>query len=297
MVRNEIKRFKGRFFILPDQERNLSISFNDIKNTLSERILVKKNNDFCNKYFSEVSFSSISSYQLFSLVSSFIPFFQHNDANRTLMGIGMQKQAVILIKREAAIVSSGIFKQLLGKGTFIDRVNSSGFITFFSDKKIFLKSYEYLKKSFIKNKIFWKKISLDLKLKNLSNFISVLRSQSSNFYFSGQNNSLLNYYFNRKESRVVSKEIIKGDSVKNSTMLGVGKNIFLSYMSWKGYNFEDAIVINEKLIDSDLLTSLHVKKYIVFLLSDRLGSALKLINFDILFILNFLFYLRFLIFY
>jgi DNA-directed RNA polymerase subunit beta len=273
VIRNKVKSVKGRFFVLSEQEKNLTISFNDVKLYSSQKILLKRNNDFINKYFSDVSFSSVSSYQLFSLVSSFIPFFQHNDANRTLMGIGMQKQAVILIKREAAIVNSGVLKQFIGNGSFVSKVNSSGLVTFVSDKKIFLKSFEFLTTSTVKNEIFYNKICANLKSKTLEYNTNRLVFLPSNIPVWIQNRNMLNSHLKRKNSRVIAKETVRGDAVKNSTMLGIGKNVFLSYMSWKGYNFEDAIVINEKLINNDLFTSLHIKKYIIFLLNDRLGSV------------------------
>lgn len=271
VIGGKVKNIKSCFFLFPDQENSLTISFNPRKIFYKSEILVKNREGFVNKKFCDVSFTSVTNYQLFSLVASFIPFFQHNDANRTLMGIGMQKQAVNLLSCESAIVMSGIFNQLIANGNFVTLSSKSGLLTFFSDKKIYLKSSVYLGKSLLRNSSFFNKMSSKISLKkflkvsftNIFSMPSILES-SGHFLKSNFSNDIF---------RINKRDILYGNNRKNSRVLGIGKNLFLAYMTWKGYNFEDAIVINERLITNDLFTSVHVKKYIIFLLKGKLGKV------------------------
>jgi DNA-directed RNA polymerase subunit beta len=187
------------------------------------------------------------------------------------MGIGMQKQAVSLLTAESAIVMSGIFNQFIANGSFSTLAAKSGVLTFFTDKKIYLKSSVYLGRFSLKNRSFWNKLFLNINLKNLSkkpvtNIVSL-----SNLL--NLTNFLFNYNLKKMDYRINNRDILNGDNKKNSSIFGVGKNLFLAYMSWRGYNFEDAIVINERLITNNLFTSIQTRKYIVFLLKGVLGRV------------------------
>lgn len=214
---------------------------------------------------------------MISIGTSLIPFLEHNDANRVLMGSNMQRQAVSLIKNQSPIVGTGIEKIIAETSESNIKAKVTGVVLYCSFKKIIIHENLNWKKEYIKSsktftKLFLKKMIKKIKFNKYSKFMR------RTYFLQKKKYSNQSIYFNQK-SIVKKREFIKkeqiiaeGCNTKNGE-LSIGKNILTSYMVWKGYNFEDAIIISEKLIKENIFTSIHIKKYKTFLIKDETGEV------------------------
>lgn len=193
---------------------------------------VRYRQDFVAITWEHVHFRSIFPLQYFSVGASLIPFLEHNDANRALMGSNMQRQAVPLLKTEKCIVGTGIESQIA--------LDSGSIIVSMKGGKI----------NYIDNK----KITLSVN-KNLINTNLIIYQRSNN-------NTCMHQKPQVKKDKYIKKgQILADGSATSNGELALGKNILVAYMPWEGYNFEDAILINERLIYDDIYTSLHIERY------------------------------------
>nr|YP_004376492.1 RNA polymerase beta subunit [Ptilidium ciliare var. pulcherrimum]ADK89586.1 RNA polymerase beta subunit [Ptilidium ciliare var. pulcherrimum] len=188
--------------------------------------------DFVAIAWEQVHLRSIFPLQYFSVGASLIPFLEHNDANRALMGSNMQRQAVPLLKTEKCIVGTGIEGQ-----TALD----SGSVT------VSIKGGKI-------HSINSEKITLSLNKKEINtNLIIYQRS----------NNSTCIHQKPQRNGKVYIKkgQILADGAATSKGELALGKNLLVAYMPWEGYNFEDAILISERLIYEDIYTSIHIERY------------------------------------
>nr|YP_009629045.1 RpoB [Lewinskya incana]QBX99190.1 RpoB [Lewinskya incana] len=182
----------------------------------------------------QIHFRSIYPLQYFSVGASLIPFLEHNDANRALMGSNMQRQAVPLIKPEKCIVGTGLESQAALDSGSITIVKQSGKILYTDGKKINLIDTN--------------------KKKNTTKFF--------NIYQRSNNSTCMHQKIQVTQQKFLKKGQILADGAATlKGELALGKNILVAYMPWEGYNFEDAILINERLIYEDIYTSIHIERY------------------------------------
>ena len=234
----------------------------------------KKNQSFVTELTKKINFISPSTNQIISIGTGLIPFVEHDDANRALMGSNMQRQALPLLKKEIALIETGIEIQIAKESQSTLIAKTSGKIKFVSNKKIIIK--EQLKtispninnsllnkikknkrKIFVKKKIAWKK-----KLYFLEN------PRKSN-----QNNQMQQTSIVKKNQWVKKGQVLADGKGTFQGKLSIGRNILIGYVGWEGYNFEDAIIINERLAKEDIFTSIHVKKYKTFLKNNDDGEV------------------------
>ncbi|KAG6540783.1 hypothetical protein Mapa_017922 [Marchantia paleacea] len=183
----------------------------------------------------QIIFDKVIAFHLrkyFSVGASLIPFLEHNDANRALMGSNMQRQAVPLLKPEKCIVGTGIESQ-----TALD----SGSVTVSSHGG----KIEYLDGN---------QIILSLKKKKIDKNL-IIYQRSNNSTCMHQKTQV------KKEKYIKKGQILADGAATSNGELALGKNILVAYMPWEGYNFEDAILINERLIYEDIYTSIHIERY------------------------------------
>jgi DNA-directed RNA polymerase subunit beta len=207
---------------------------------------------------------------MISLGTGLIPFLEHDDANRALMGSNMQRQALPLEKRETSIIETGTEGKIAKSSQLTKIAKSGGVIKFVSCNQIIqqkiLKKWKYKSNYSILIKC--------KKLINSNNFKKDLKYKILNYYLIKNRKSNQNHYISQyltiKNNEWVKKgqTIVDGLGVKNGK-LSLGKNILVGYMSWEGYNFEDAIVINKRLVDEDIFTSIHMKKYKIFIINNE----------------------------
>ncbi len=206
------------------------------------KIRVRSKGDFPIVDANQVHFSDIVPNQILSVAAALIPFVEHDDANRALMGSNMQRQSVPLLKTDAPIVATGMEKVVARDSKSVLLSPVSGKVVYVDAKKVVIKDDNYKHGSLLKK-------DEDLRTVEL---IKYSRSNQNTCY-------------NQKVLVSVGDNIKKGDVIADGAStqggeLALGKNALIAFMPWNGYNFEDAIVINERLVRDDVFTSIHVNE-------------------------------------
>jgi len=196
-------------------------------------IPVRYKQDFINVTPSEVDFIAISPVQIVSVAASLIPFFEHDDANRALMGSNMQRQSVPLILPQKPIVGTGLENQIAIDSGLTLNAQFSGKVNSVTANKII-----------ISNKS-GKKLIYKLQKYLRSNQQTCINQRPIVW----------------KGERVKSGQILTDGPAITSSELSLGQNVLVGYMPWQGYNFEDAILISERLVYDDIFTSIHIERY------------------------------------
>ena len=202
----------------------------------------------------EVEFMDVAPNQIVGLSASLIPFLEHDDANRALMGSNMQRQAVPLIKPDAPIVGTGLEAKAARDARIQLHSEGEGVVEFVDANEIHVR-YERDEAQ--------KLVSFedDLKVYRLTKFIKT-----------NQETSITLRPAVSKGQRVKNGDFLtEGYAVKNGE-LALGRNLKVAFMPWKGYNFEDAIVINEKVVREDLFTSIHISEFELEVRDTKLGE-------------------------
>jgi len=200
---------------------------------LRNLIPVRYKQDFINVTPSEVDFIAISPVQVVSVAASLIPFFEHDDANRALMGSNMQRQSVPLILSQKPIVGTGLENQIAVDSGMTLNAQTSGIVNFVTANKIIIKDSH------------GKKLTYKLQ--------KYLRSN--------QQTCINHRPIVWKGEKIKSGQILTDGPAITSSELALGQNVLVGYMPWQGYNFEDAILISERLVYDDIFTSIHIERY------------------------------------
>lgn len=237
-------------FLNPDQESETKVAFCDFSIPSTDLkispkhsnfsysgsldfVSVKENDFFSLKKFKDVHFLTTSPLQIISLATALIPFIEHNDANRALMGSNMQRQAVPLLYTQKPIIGTGLEGVAILDSGMVVKSYSQGRVKFSSSSLIQIEDFG---------------------------------NQVITYFFKKYNRSNQETSMNQKPivwegEDVFSGQIIGDGPGTQDGELALGKNLTLAYMPWEGYNFEDAIVINERLLLDDSLTSVHIEEY------------------------------------
>jgi DNA-directed RNA polymerase subunit beta len=229
---------KRPIFLNPEQESNTEVAFCDISVNKTEEIekkylSIKENYSFSIKKKNEIHFMTTSPLQIVSLGTALIPFLEHDDANRALMGSNMQRQAVPLLYPKKAIVGTGLESSSILDSGMIIKTYCEGIVTF---------SSAYL-----------------IKIKD--NFGQTITYFLKKYFRSNQETAINQRPLVWPGEKVFSGQIIADGPSTVDGELSLGRNLMIAYMPWEGYNYEDAIVINERLILDDCLTSVHIEEY------------------------------------
>lgn len=272
--KGQVQNDKHLFYLAANQDEFKTIAPPDLKlesfaRLYSNRIPVKIGSEFIRTSKQTVDFMSVSRVQMISVATSLIPFLEHNDANRALMGSNMQRQSVPLIKPERAIVGTGLEGRTISDSGHTIQARKSGLVTYVSSYKIQIFSFFKTpnKSNFFENK----------NKKMLSNDNSKpFQAGIITYYLQQLTKSNQNTCFWQRPLVYEGQWVEKGDCLADcsSSALGelaIGKNILIGYLPWEGYNFEDAILVSERLIFDDLFTSLHIVKYITEIQETKFG--------------------------
>jgi DNA-directed RNA polymerase subunit beta len=209
------------------------IAINKDNYLIKNVIPVRYKQDFINVNPSEVDFIAISPVQVVSIAASLIPFFEHDDANRALMGSNMQRQSVPLVFPQKPIVGTGLENQIAIDSGMTLNAQSSGIVESVTANKIIIK------------------------IKNGKKFTYRLQK----YLRSNQQTCINHRPIVWKGEKIKSGQILTdGPGITNGE-LSLGQNVLVGYMPWQGYNFEDAILINERLVYDDIFTSIHIERY------------------------------------
>ena len=209
------------------------------------RVKARRDADFPVVPPQEVELMDVSPQQIASIAAALIPFLEHDDANRALMGSNMMRQAVPLMRTEAPIVGTGIEKQLAEDSRTQITAEGDGVVTYVDAAYIRILYDRTEDEEFVSFEPAEKEYKLPKFRRTNQNMTIDLRPTCE----VGQ--------------RVKAGDILtEGYSTQNGE-LALGKNLLVAYMPWKGYNYEDAIVLNERVVREDILTSVHVEEFIL----------------------------------
>jgi DNA-directed RNA polymerase subunit beta len=215
-----------------------------------DRISARRGGDFVNAPPIEVTRMDISPNQLVSVAASLIPFLEHDDANRALMGSNMQRQAVPLIKTQAPFVGTGI-------ETYVAR--DSG-VTVVSKRPGVVESVDATR-IVIKTDEEGGDVGSEVDIYNLVKFRR-----------SNQSTSINQKPIVRKGDRVKADEVIADGPATEAGELALGANVLVAFMPWQGYNFEDSILVNERVVRDDVFTSIHIEEFEIASRDTKLGK-------------------------
>ena len=231
-----------------------SAPLNDKGEFAEEKVSSRQTGDFPILDRGEVEFMDVAPNQIVGLSASLIPFLEHDDANRALMGSNMQRQAVPLLRPDRPIVGTG----LEGKAARDARVQilseGEGVVEYVDGKEIHVR-YDRTEADRLVS------FEDDLQIYNLTKFIKTNQE------------TCINHSPSVKKGQRVKKGdfLTEGYGVQHGEV-ALGRNLQVAFMPWKGYNFEDAIVINEKVVREDLFTSVHISEYELEVRDTKLGE-------------------------
>jgi DNA-directed RNA polymerase subunit beta len=235
-------------FMTADEEDNLRIAPADIIISNSgyitgDIIPIRYRQEFLTTNAIEVDYIAVSPIQVISAATSLIPFLEHDDANRALMGSNMQRQAVPLLYPEKPIVGTGLESKVARDSGMIILSRTTGIVTYVSATKIGIQDIH----------------------------ARTIHYRLKKYYRSNQDTCI-----NQRpvvwpgEAILIGQTIADGAST-DAGEIALGQNIFVAYMPWEGYNYEDAFLISERLVYQDIYTSIHIERYEVECRHTKLG--------------------------
>ena len=245
-VEDKIVTNKIEYLSADDEDRtNIAQSGLNINNNnkiTDSKLRVRSKGDFPIVDSQNVQYTDIVPNQILSVAAALIPFVEHDDANRALMGSNMQRQSVPLLKTESPIVATGMERKVAidSKAVVLSPVN--GTVVYVDSKKIVIKDNKFPQRIVLR------------KDENLCT-IELLKYSRSN-----QNTCYNQKAIVKEGQKVKIGDVIADGAATNNGELSLGKNVLVAFMPWNGYNFEDAIVISEKLVKEDIFTSLHINE-------------------------------------
>ncbi len=200
---------------------------------VDKKITARHLRDFVEVPPSEIDYMDVSPRQLVSIATSMIPFLENDDANRALMGSNMQRQAVPLIKTESPIVGTGMEYKAAKDSGVVVLAKRDGVVTKVSAKEIEIKGDDGVTDTY--------------------RLLKFLRSNQG---------TCINQRPIVSEGEAVKKDDIIADGPSTSNgEISLGKNVLIGFMTWEGYNYEDAVLLNERLVRDDVYTSIHIEEY------------------------------------
>jgi len=215
----------------------------DSGNFILDKVKARFQGDFPVLEPEKISYMDVAPNQIVSVAASLIPFLEHDDANRALMGSNMQRQAVPLLKAEAPIVGTGLEKRVALDSRALIVAEGDGVVHFVDATKIIIK-YDLTEEQQL--------LSFD----NEYRTYDLIKFRRTN-----QDTCVNHKPIVHKGERVKNGEILCEGYATNNGELALGRNLMVAFMPWQGYNFEDAIVISEKVVRDDIFTSIHIEEF------------------------------------
>nr|BDA97451.1 RNA polymerase beta subunit [Cryptomonas sp. NIES-345]BDA98412.1 RNA polymerase beta subunit [Cryptomonas sp. NIES-1327] len=242
-------RISGPTYLTADQEDELYIAPGDIATDFKGRIKktnipVRHKQEFTTTTRNQVNYKAVSPTQVISIATSLIPFLEHDDANRALMGSNMQRQAVPLLYPESPIIGTGLEAHAARDSGMVITSIHKGTVSYVSSNKICV---------------------LDPEGKEVTYYLQ--KYQRSN-----QDTCINQRPLVWLGEEVTSGQVIADGAATEGGELALGQNVLIAYVPWEGYNYEDAFLISERLIYNDVYTSVHIEKYEVEARQTKLGS-------------------------
>ncbi len=193
-----------------------------------------------------IQYMDVAPAQIVSAAAALIPFLEHDDANRALMGSNMQRQAVPLLRPEAPIVGTGLERKVATDSRAVIVAEDNGVIELVDANQIVVR-YDISPNS----------------IEALTSFNDVRRTTYTltKFHGTNQETSVNQRPIVKEGQRVVKGEVLADGCSTDHGDLALGRNVLVAFMPWRGYNFEDAIIISEKVVSEDVYTSIHIEEF------------------------------------
>ncbi|WP_299224759.1 DNA-directed RNA polymerase subunit beta [uncultured Psychroserpens sp.] len=231
-----------------------NISVDDNGKILEDKIIARQEGDFPVIDPANVHYTDVAPNQIASISASLIPFLEHDDANRALMGSNMMRQAVPLLRPEAPIVGTGLERQVASDSRVLINAEGNGVVEYVDANEIVIK-YERTEEEAMVS------FDSDTKAYPLVKFRKTNQGTSIN----------LKPIVEKGDKVKKGQVLCEGYATQNGE-LALGRNMKVAFMPWKGYNFEDAIVISEKVVRDDIFTSIHIDEYSLEVRDTKLGN-------------------------
>ncbi|MFN9931604.1 MAG: DNA-directed RNA polymerase subunit beta, partial [Cyanobacteriota bacterium] len=248
-VENGIVLKQGNpIYLSADLEDECRVAPGDVATDSEGRITadlvpVRYRQDFETVPPAQVDYVQLSPVQVISVATSLIPFLEHDDANRALMGSNMQRQAVPLLRPERPLVGTGLETQVARDSGMVPITKVNGTVTFVDATAIVIRDEQgndhnhYLQK----------------------------------YQRSNQDTCLNQRPIVKQGDQVIAGQVLANGSACEGGEIALGQNVLIAYMPWEGYNYEDAILVSERLVQDDLYTSVHIEKYEIEARQTKLG--------------------------
>ncbi|MBF0492036.1 MAG: DNA-directed RNA polymerase subunit beta [Deltaproteobacteria bacterium] len=217
----------------------------------SDLVSCRKNGEFVNAQPRDVNFMDVSPNQLVSIAASLVPFLEHDDANRALMGANMQRQAVPLLRTFSPLVGTGIEGKVAQDSGVTVIAKRDGVIQTVEASRIVVKA----------DRTSSKEVGSEVDIYNLIKFKR-----------SNQNTCINQKPILKVGDKVKARQVIADGFATEEGELALGQNVVVAFMPWGGYNFEDSILISEKLLADDIFTSIHIEEFECVARDTKLGK-------------------------
>ena len=259
-VKNGIVDLKSDpIYLSAEEEENKLIAQSNINvdksgKIIDEKVIARQEGDFPLTEPNNVHYTDVAPNQIASISASLIPFLEHDDANRALMGSNMMRQAVPLLLPQSPIVGTGLEKQVASDSRVLINAEADGKVKYVDANEITIKY------SRNKNEV-------------LTSFDSDTVTYKLTKFKKTNQGTCVNLKSIVSKGDIVSKgQVLCEGYATNNGELALGRNVQVAFMPWKGYNFEDAIVISEKVVRDDVFTSIHIDEYSIEVRDTKLGN-------------------------
>ena len=246
-------------YLSAEEEENMMIAqatvkVDDTGKILDEKVIARQEGDFPVIDPLMVDYTDVAPNQITSISASLIPFLEHDDANRALMGSNMMRQAVPLLRPESPIVGTGLERQVASDSRVLINAQGKGVVEYVDANEIVIKYSRTEEEAMV---------SFDT---------DTVTYPLTKFRKTNQGTSVNLKAIVKKGDKVTKGQVLCEGYATQSGELALGRNMKVAFMPWKGYNFEDAIVISEKVVREDVFTSIHIDEYSLEVRDTKLGN-------------------------
>ena len=250
---------KNTVYLSAEEEENkfiaqANIPYDESGNITVSKTIARQEGDFPVVDSTSINYTDVAPNQIASISASLIPFLEHDDANRALMGSNMMRQAVPLLRPESPIVGTGLELQVASDSRVLINSEGDGTVEYVDAEKIIIK-YNFSETEKLV------RFEGDTKKYDLIKFRKTNQGTCINL------KPLV-----KKGDKVIKGQILSEGYATQDGELALGRNLKVAFMPWKGYNFEDAIVISEKVVRDDIFTSIHIDEYSLDVRDTKLGA-------------------------
>tara|TARA_Y100001954_G_scaffold69075_1_gene75655 strand:- start:11683 stop:15498 length:3816 start_codon:yes stop_codon:yes gene_type:complete len=250
---------KDPIYLTAEGEDNMTIAqanapINDKGQFENDRVKARYEGDFPVTEPNNITLMDVAPNQIASIAASLIPFLEHDDANRALMGSNMMRQAVPLVKTDSPIVGTGLEPQVARDSRVLVNAEGNGVVEYVDSNEIHIR-YE---------------MSEEQKLLSFDDEVKIY--ELTKFKKTNQNTCINLKPIVQKGDKVTKGQVLCEGYATQNGELAIGQNLKVAFMPWKGYNFEDAIVLSERVVREDLFTSVHIEEMVVNVRETKRGS-------------------------